>query len=353
MKIFHIHPSAIMANKFVVPLVNYEKKIGFKSELIVFKNDCLKTKYISYNLSLISFNLLIECIKFYFFLKKNKPDIIICHNSLQALIPLIISNLINIKKKVYYNHGIPFLGYKGILRYLFISVEKLNSYNADITLTVSFSMKKYLDKFKNKTIVINNGSACGIDLKRKRNKTKKENKKIVITYVGRFKKRKGSEILFNIIKYFDKRMDLEFKICGCTNEEFYKKFKCKFKNVNCLGFIDNVEDILKETDIFILPSFHEGLSYSLMEAMSYGIFCIANNIPGINSLIIHNFSGILVNQNNAQRYIDIIEEISVKRDLLDKFKSNAKEIIKKFDRKIFLREYSNFLYILQREIECL
>lgn len=353
MKILHVHPSATMANKFVVPLINCEKKIGFNSELIVFKNDNEKTKYISYNLSLLSINLFIECIKFYLFLKKNKPDIIICHNSIQSLIPLIISNLMNIKRKIYYNHGIPFLGYKGILRYLFIFVEKLNSYNSDITLTVSFSMKKYLDNLNPNTIVINNGSACGIDLKRKRRKIKKENKKIVITYVGRFKKRKGSQILFNIFKYFDKRMDLEFKICGCTNEEFYKKFKYKFKNVNCLGFIDNVEDVLKETDIFILPSLHEGLSYSLMEAMSYGIFCVANNIPGINSLIKHNFSGILIDQNNTQKYIDIIEKVSVQRDLLLKFKINAKEILKKFDREIFLKEYSNFLYTLQREIKYL
>ena len=48
--------------------------------------------------------------------------------------------------------------------------------------------------------------------------------------------------------------------------------KNKFKNLNCLGFIDNVEEILKETDIFILPSFHEGLPYALMEAMSTGFY---------------------------------------------------------------------------------
>ena len=53
----------------------------------------------------------------------NKPDIIICHNSLHSIIPLIISNLINIKRKVYFNHGVPFLGYKGILRYIFLFID--------------------------------------------------------------------------------------------------------------------------------------------------------------------------------------------------------------------------------------
>ena len=50
MKILHIHPSARMAMKFVIPLVKYEQKIGFKSELIVFKNDNK-----NFNLSVITF----------------------------------------------------------------------------------------------------------------------------------------------------------------------------------------------------------------------------------------------------------------------------------------------------------
>ena len=90
-----------------------------------------------------------------------------------------------------------------------------------------------------------------------------------------------------------------------------------------------------------------------MEAMSYGIFCIANNIPGVNSLIKHNFSGFLIDQNDTQQYINTIEKLLVQRDLLYKFKENSIETIRKFDRKIFLREYSKFLYTLQKEIKYL
>ena len=252
----------------------------------------------------------------------------------------------NIKRKVYFNHGVPFLGYKGILRYIFLFIEKLNSYTSDVTVTVSFSMKKYLDTIKPNTYVIHNGSACGFDLTKKKYKRKKYNKKNIITYVGRLKKRKGSYVLLDIIKYFEKREDVEFKICGCTNEEFYKMSKNIFKNLNCLGFIDNVEEILKETDIFILPSFHEGLPYALLEAMSYGIFCIGNNVPGIDSLIKHNKSGILVDGNLSEGYIDIIERSLNRRDLLEKYEKSCLEVLKKFDRKKFLKEYSNFLDLL-------
>ena len=95
-----------------------------------------------------------------------------------------------------------------------------------------------------------------------------------------------------------------------------------------------------------MPSFHEGLPYALLEAMSYGIFCIGNNVPGIDSLIKHNKSGILVDGNLSEGYIDIIERSLNRRDLLEKYEKSCLEVLKKFDRKKFLKEYSNFLDLL-------
>ena len=95
------------------------------------------------------------------------------------------------------------MGYKGILRYIFLFIEKLNSYTSDVSVTVSFSMKKYLDTIKPNTYVIHNGSACGFDLTKKNIKEKNVIKNI-ITYVGRLKKERFIYTL-DIIKYFEKR----------------------------------------------------------------------------------------------------------------------------------------------------
>jgi glycosyltransferase involved in cell wall biosynthesis len=46
------------------------------------------------------------------------------------------------------------------------------------------------------------------------------------------------------------------------------------------GIVRNVEEYLRDADLFILPSRAEGLSNALLEAMSYGIPCIATNVGG-------------------------------------------------------------------------
>jgi len=50
--------------------------------------------------------------------------------------------------------------------------------------------------------------------------------------------------------------------------------------VRFLGFRTDVSEILRACDCFVFPSFREGLSVSLMEAMAAGLPCIASRIRG-------------------------------------------------------------------------
>mgnify|MGYP001103852181 CR=1 FL=1 len=55
--------------------------------------------------------------------------------------------------------------------------------------------------------------------------------------------------------------------------------------VEFIGTVRNVGEYLKDSDIFVLPSRAEGLSNSLLEAMSYGLPCITTNIGGNAELL--------------------------------------------------------------------
>ena len=164
MKIIHIHPSQLMSEKFVMPLVKKEKSLGFKTIIINFKNENLPYKNTYFNLNLMNLNIIQQSVKFIFFILKEKPDIVFCHNTLQSFIPLILLRSIGLKKIIYFNHGVTFIGYTGINKLIFYMIEKLNVSLAYKTITVSKEMKSYLDKLSNNVSIINNGSACGINI---------------------------------------------------------------------------------------------------------------------------------------------------------------------------------------------
>ena len=75
-----------------------------------------------------------------------------------------------------------------------------------------------------------------------------------------------------------------YLICGSGKlEESHLELAEKLgvaNQVKLLGFRTDVSEILRTCDCFVFPSFREGLSVSLMEAMAAGLPCIASRIRG-------------------------------------------------------------------------
>ena len=60
------------------------------------------------------------------------------------------------------------------------------------------------------------------------------------------------------------------------------------------GTFDDVEDFLAAADAFTLPSYTEGLSLSLLEAMAHRLPVIASDIAGNRQLIVDGTHGRLI-----------------------------------------------------------
>jgi glycosyltransferase involved in cell wall biosynthesis len=95
----------------------------------------------------------------------------------------------------------------------------------------------------------------------------------------------------------------ENKLKNLANKKLFENISFEFK-----GRIENKEVLnfykTNKPNLFINVSSSEGIPVSIMEAMSYGIPCIATNVGGNSEIIKDRYNGILLNSNPT------IEEIS-------------------------------------------
>jgi sugar transferase (PEP-CTERM/EpsH1 system associated) len=73
-------------------------------------------------------------------------------------------------------------------------------------------------------------------------------------------------------------------------------------NVWLAGASDDVAAHLRDFDVFVLPSLNEGISNTILEAMSSGLPVIAARVGGNAELIEHDVTGTLVDENTAAHF---------------------------------------------------
>ena len=73
--------------------------------------------------------------------------------------------------------------------------------------------------------------------------------------------------------------------------------------VSFTGFIDDARSYLNAFDVFVLPSYKEGLPYALLEAGLAGLACIGSNVGGIPEVIEHEKSGLLIDPHDVESLV--------------------------------------------------
>jgi len=131
-------------------------------------------------------------------------------------------------------------------------------------------------------------------------KPEKPKKELKIVYIGWMVKLKGVFDLLEAVKLgADSFINTEFIMCGGGDDLalFVKTVQKhgleeKFK---ILGWVERskTKEILWNADIFVLPSYGEGMPNSILEAMDAGKAIVATNVGGIPDMITHGVDGLL------------------------------------------------------------
>ncbi len=131
--------------------------------------------------------------------------------------------------------------------------------------------------------------------------------------MGEIGQRKG---IFDLLKVISSckeylKCKLLLKIGGNKNED--QLIKVIEENrlqelVDFEGWVsgDKKIDLLNWCDVYILPSYNEGLPISILEAMSYGHPIISTNVGGIPEVLASDVNGVLINPGNENQIHDAL-----------------------------------------------
>ena len=150
-------------------------------------------------------------------------------------------------------------------------------------------LNKYI-KDKKKISVIPNGTDKILYNKIKNNNFKKNNKikeKKLVLFFGRLNPTKGPEKLaLAAISISKKRKDIAFVWVGPDEgkAEEVKKLIKPYENMQYLGPIsgkEKIAEMYQAADVYVLPSYREGLPLTLFEAMASGLPIVASPVNGV------------------------------------------------------------------------
>jgi glycosyltransferase involved in cell wall biosynthesis len=234
-------------------------------------------------------------------------------------------------------------------------IEYVNCSLAKKILTVSNGMRALLTSIKPSADIgiIGSGSAAGIDLQAFNRDLYKyslffeglgiSQEDFVTVFIGRPEIRKGFGLVIELWKNQFKNNSTKLLLCGPEDADVANILGDVPENIICLGFVENIAEILSLSDCLILPSLHEGLSYAVLEAMACKCLVIANNIPGMQYLITDGESGFLVDDNDAVGYAKILDLIRNNHFDINSIKEKGYISIQKFSRESFMKSYIKFL----------
>ncbi|TXT54873.1 MAG: putative teichuronic acid biosynthesis glycosyltransferase TuaC [Candidatus Thorarchaeota archaeon] len=238
---------------------------------------------------------------------RSRVDLIHAHSpAISGIISLAVSKILR-KPLIITIHG--FAGPKlswapNSGSYIEFLLEKTVLRNADHVITVSPDYRHLIELYSPQTSysIIGNGvdieyfsPASGDDEKKKLLlELGLDESSDIVTWVGNLNLEEKVRGVRDLIQAIDILVNLRKIDCdvllvgGGTHIDQISALINQYnleQSVHLLGFRDDIQTILQASDIFVLPSHHEGSPNSLLEALSCGVVSIATHVGGVPRIL--------------------------------------------------------------------
>jgi len=170
----------------------------------------------------------------------------------------------------------------------------------------------------------------------------------VIICVARLHSTKGIHILLEALAQVVK----EFPTCKCliagegpAREELAQQAAelGLSEIVLLLGHQTDIRPCLEAADVFVLPSFKEGLPLSLVEAMAYGLPAVVTDAGGNGEVVVQGHNGFVVEPGSVQQLTDAIKYLLAKPHERITMGENGRRTAKEFDADLLMSKVQRVL----------
>jgi len=148
----------------------------------------------------------------------------------------------------------------------------------------------------------------------------------ILTFTGRLLRGKGLETLLAAFTALAARhAGLHLMIVGSGAGQTLSIEDVLRARVTFTGRVDNVDDWLRASDVFVFPSEFEALGISLVEAAACGLPCVASRTGGIVDVVDHEVTGLLHEPGDNAGLAAGIERLLGDRPLRERLAKAARE----------------------------
>ncbi|MBN2072226.1 MAG: glycosyltransferase family 4 protein [Candidatus Krumholzibacteriota bacterium] len=313
----------------------------------------------------------------YRLLKNEKYDIVHLHTPVAAFTGRLAARLAGVPEIIYTAHGFYFHENMRLYKRL---VFELAEFSAGRLATdylfcqsIEDTDKALNTSFLSPSRILHIGNGVDTDLFAPDADIRSEIRKelgisidsVVVSFIGRIVKEKGIlDLIDSFIPLATAHKDLTLVITGdsttaadrdsTTFEAVRKAIRSNDldRRVILTGFRDDPERILAASDIFVLPSYREGLPRSICEAMSSGLPVIATAIRGCREQVDDGINGFLFPPGNIHLLRGAIEDLALHRGkrliMGEKAREKALTIFREED--VIERQMKIYRHILQERL---
>lgn len=286
-------------------------------------------------------------------LKEGQYDIVHAHTETGGLILRLAAGVKGNSQFFYTPHGMSFWEGSSLKSQLiYRPLERWICSAMDMNLGMNQEEVNVLRKWNSKTAAYIHGIGLNLDRFQKEGRSIAEvrsefgvsDKDKMIVSVGELDDNKNHATVIRALSLLENR-NFKYVICGVgPNRENLLKIaeEADMKDkVILAGYRSDIPDILHAADLFVFPSFHEGLPVSALEAMACGLPVICSRIRGNVDIVKDGENGFLFAPEDSITLVLQIERLINNQELARRFGEINKQIVRIFSQEAVVEELKN------------